>query len=180
MGITQHQRGSELVQQIANLLLLKGNYGKPGAGISPIRGHSNVHGDLTVGIDERPSEAYLDRVREVFGFDPPRAHGHHTVESVEAMLAGESKVFIGLGGNFVRAVPDTERAYAAMAKLDLTVGIATKLNRGHLVHGKEALILPVIARSERIETADGEQFVTIEESMSNVTASRGEIGRAHV
>lgn len=173
MGITQHQEGSRLVQQIANLLLLRGNYGKPGAGISPIRGHSNVQGDRTVGIDEKPSDAYLDKLREVFGFEPPRAHGHHTVESVEAMQAGTAKVFIGLGGNFVRAVPDTERAYAAMRKLKLTVGIATKLNRGHLVHGEDALILPVIARSERIETAKGEQFVTIEDSMSNVTASRG-------
>ncbi|MBB5706679.1 FdhF/YdeP family oxidoreductase [Sphingopyxis panaciterrulae] len=173
MGITQHQMGSQLVQQVANLLLLRGNFGKPGAGISPIRGHSNVQGDRTVGIDEKPSPAYLDRVRDVFGFDPPREHGHHTVESVEAMLAGEAKVFIGLGGNFVRAVPDTERAYAAMQGLDLTVGIATKLNRGHLIHGREALILPVVARSERIETAAGEQFVTIEDSMSNVTASRG-------
>ena len=173
MGLTQHQYGSNLVQQVSNLLLLKGNYGKPGAGISPIRGHSNVQGDRTVGIDEKPSMAYLDRVRDVFGFDPPREHGHHTIESVEAMQAGTAKVFIGLGGNFVRAVPDTERAYAAMAKLDLTVGIATKLNRGHLVHGKDALILPVVARSERIVTAKGEQFVTIEDSMSNVTASRG-------
>ncbi len=173
MGVTQHQRGSELVQQVANLLLLRGNFGKPGAGISPIRGHSNVQGDRTVGIDERPSAAYLDRVRDVFGFDPPREQGHHSVEAVEAMLAGEAKVFIGLGGNFVRAVPDTDRAYAAMRQLDLTVGIATKLNRGHLVHGKDALILPVIARSERIETVRGEQFVTIEDSMSNVTASRG-------
>jgi formate dehydrogenase major subunit len=173
MGITQHQFGSQLVRQIANLLLLKGNFGKPGAGISPIRGHSNVQGDRTVGIDEKPSPAYLDRVRDVFGFEPPREFGHHTVESVEAMLAGTAKVFIGLGGNFVRAVPDTDRAYAAMAKLDLTVGIATKLNRGHLVHGKEALILPVVARSERIQTASGEQFVTIEDSMSNVSASRG-------
>ena len=173
MGLTQHQLGSRLLQQVAALLLLKGNYGKPGAGISPIRGHSNVQGDRTVGIDEKPTEAYLDRVRDVFGFEPPRAHGHHTVESVEAMMAGTAKVFIGLGGNFVRAVPDTDRAYGAMRKLDLTVGIATKLNRGHLVHGKDALILPVIARSERIETAAGEQFVTIEDSMSNVTASRG-------
>lgn len=173
MGLTQHQLGSRLLQQVAALLLLKGNYGKPGAGISPIRGHSNVQGDRTVGIDEKPTEAYLDRVRDVFGFEPPRAHGHHTVESVEAMMAGTAKVFIGLGGNFVRAVPDTDRAYDAMRKLDLTVGIATKLNRGHLVHGKDALILPVIARSERIETAAGEQFVTIEDSMSNVTASRG-------
>jgi molybdopterin-dependent oxidoreductase alpha subunit len=173
MGVTQHQQGSQLVQQIANLLLLKGNYGKPGAGISPIRGHSNVQGDRTVGIDEKPTQAYLDRVRDVFGFEPPRGHGHHAVESVEAMLAGTAKVFIGLGGNFVRAVPDTDRSYDAMRKLDLTVGIATKLNRGHLVHGKDALILPVVARSERIETAKGEQFVTIEDSMSNVTASRG-------
>lgn len=173
MGVTQHQRGCELVQQIANLLLLRGNFGKPGAGISPIRGHSNVQGDRTVGIDERPSPAYLDRVRDVFGFDPPREHGHHSVAAVEVMLSGKARVFIGLGGNFVRAVPDTERAYAAMRQLDLSVGIATKLNRGHLVHGRDALILPVIARSERIETAAGEQFVTIEDSMSNVTASRG-------
>lgn len=173
MGVTQHQQGSQLVQQIANLLLLRGNFGRPGAGISPIRGHSNVQGDRTVGIDERPSPAYLDRVRDVFGFEPPREFGHHTVESVEAMKSGQAKVFIGLGGNFVRAVPDTDQAYAAMQKLALTVGIATKLNRGHLVHGRDALILPVVARSERIRTAKGEQFITIEDSMSNVTASRG-------
>ena len=178
MGLTQHQQGSRLIQQVANLLLLKGNFGRPGAGISPIRGHSNVQGDRTVGIDEKPSQAYLDRVRDVFGFEPPREYGHHTVESVEAMLDGTAKVFIGLGGNFVRAVPDTERAYAAMRGLALTVGIATKLNRGHLVHGKDALILPVVARSERIETAAGEQFVTIEDSMSNVTASRGVLAPA--
>ena len=173
MGITQHQQGSRLVQQVAGLLLLKGNFGKPGAGIAPIRGHSNVQGDRTVGIDERPSQAYLDKVRDVFGFEPPREHGHHTVEAVEAMRNGSAKVFIGLGGNFVRAVPDTDQAYAAMRKLSLTVGIATKLNRGHLVHGKEALLLPVIARSEWIRTAKGEQFITIEDAMSNVTASRG-------
>ena len=173
MGLTQHQEGSRLLQQLANLLLLRGNFGKPGAGISPIRGHSNVQGDRTVGIDEQPSEAYLDRLRAVFGFEPPRAHGHHTVEAIAAMERGEAQVFIGLGGNFVRAVPDTDRAYAAMRKLALTVAISTKLNRGHLVHGREALILPVIARSEVIRTAKGEQFVTIEDSMSNVTASRG-------
>ncbi|HEU4485444.1 MAG TPA: FdhF/YdeP family oxidoreductase [Povalibacter sp.] len=173
MGLTQHQYGSRLTQQVANLLLLRGNFGRPGAGISPIRGHSNVQGDRTVGIDEKPTQAYLDRVRDVFGFEPPREHGHHTVDSVEAMLAGTAKVFIGLGGNFVRAVPDTPRAFDAMRKLELTVGIATKLNRGHLVHGRDALILPVVARSEWIRTARGEQFVTIEDSMSNVTASRG-------
>ncbi|SFS14223.1 formate dehydrogenase major subunit [Dyella sp. OK004] len=173
MGLTQHQQGSRLIQQVANLLLLRGNFGKPGAGIAPIRGHSNVQGDRTVGIDEKPSQAYLDRVRDVFGFEPPREHGHHTVESIEAMLDGTAKVFIGMGGNFVRAVPDTERSYAAMRKLALTVGIATKLNRGHLVHGKDALILPVSSRSEWIRTSAGEQFVTIEDAMSNVSASRG-------
>lgn len=173
MGLTQHQEGSRLLQQVVNLLLLKGNFGRPGAGISPIRGHSNVQGDRTVGVDEKPTQAYLDRVRDVFGFEPPREHGHHTVESVAAMQAGTAKVFIGLGGNFVRAVPDTERAYAAMRKLALTVAISTKLNRGHLVHGRDALILPVISRSETIRTRAGEQFVTIEDSMANVTASRG-------
>ncbi|HEY5970768.1 MAG TPA: FdhF/YdeP family oxidoreductase [Pseudoxanthomonas sp.] len=173
MGITQHQEGSRLVQQIANLLFLRGNFGKPGAGISPIRGHSNVQGDRTVGIDEKPTQAYLDRVRDVFGFEPPREHGHHAVETVEAMIAGTAKVFIGMGGNFVRAISDTERAYAGMRKVELSVGIATKLNRGHIVHGKDALILPVVSRSEWIRTPAGEQFVTIEDSMSNVTASRG-------
>lgn len=173
MGLTQHQQGSRLLQQVANLLMLRGNFGKPGAGIAPIRGHSNVQGDRTVGIDEKPTQRYLDRVREVFGFEPPREHGHHVVESLEAMLAGTAKVFIGMGGNFIHAVPDTEVSYRAMRNLELTVGIATKLNRGHLVHGKEALILPVVARSEWIHTPLGEQFITIEDAMSNVTASRG-------
>ncbi|MCF3551531.1 FdhF/YdeP family oxidoreductase [Stenotrophomonas maltophilia] len=173
MGLTQHQQGSRLLQQVANLLMLRGNFGKPGAGIAPIRGHSNVQGDRTVGIDEKPTQRYLDRVREVFGFEPPREHGHHVVESIEAMLAGTAKVFIGMGGNFIHAVPDTEVSYRAMRNLELTVGIATKLNRGHLVHGKEALILPVVARSEWIRTPLGEQFITIEDAMSNVTASRG-------
>jgi len=174
MGLTQHQQGSRLLQQVSNLLLLRGNYGKPGAGIAPIRGHSNVQGDRTVGIDEKPAQDYLDRVRDVFGFE----HGHHAVESVAAMENGTAKVFIGMGGNFVRAIPDTERSYAAMRKLALTVGIATKLNRGHLVHGRDALILPVVARSEWIRTALGEQFVTIEDAMSNVTASRGVLAPA--
>ena len=173
MGLTQHQKSAELLQQVANLLLLKGNFGKPGAGIAPIRGHSNVQGDRTVGIDEKPTPAYLDRLAEVFGFQPPREHGHHVLDSLYAMETGAARVFIGMGGNFIRAVPDTPRAEAAMRKLDLTVGIATKLNRGHLVHGRDALILPVIARSEVIRTRQGEQFVTIEDAMSNVTASRG-------
>ena len=173
MGLTQHQKSAQLLQQVANLLLLKGNFGKPGAGIAPIRGHSNVQGDRTVGIDEKPTAAYLDRLAEVFGFQPPREHGHHVVETLRAMEEGSARVFIGMGGNFIRAVPDTPRAEAAMRKLDLTVGIATKLNRGHLVHGRDALILPVVARSEVVRTTKGEQFVTTEDAMSNVTASRG-------
>ena len=173
MGITQHQQGARMIQQIAAFLMLRGNFGKKGAGIAPIRGHSNVQGDRTVGIDEKPTQAYLDRLRDVFGFEPPRAHGHHAVDSVEAMLAGTARVFIGMGGNFVHAIPDTPRAYEAMRRLDLTVGIATKLNRGHIVHGRDALILPVVARSEIDRQATGEQFVTIEDAMSTVTASRG-------
>ena len=173
MGLTQHQQGARLLQQVCNLLFLRGNFGRPGAGIAPIRGHSNVQGDRTVGIDEQPAAAYLDRVRDVFGFDPPHEHGHHTVDAVKAMRAGTAKLFVGMGGNFSRTIPDTERTYESMRNLDLTVGISTKLNRGHVVHGKEALILPVISRSERIETEAGEQFVTIEDAMSKVTASRG-------
>ncbi|MCB2047404.1 MAG: FdhF/YdeP family oxidoreductase [Novosphingobium sp.] len=173
MGLTQHQEGSRLLRQVCNLLFLRGNFGKPGAGIAPIRGHSNVQGDRTVGIDEQPTGDYLDRVQAVFGFDPPREHGHNTVQAVEAMIAGTARVFVGMGGNFVRAIPDTERSYEAMRKLDLTVAISTKLNRGHVVHGKDALILPVTSRSERLETEAGEQFVTIEDSMAKVTASRG-------
>ena len=173
MGITQHQQGSRMIQQLAALLMLRGNFGKPGAGIAPIRGHSNVQGDRTVGIDEKPTQAYLDRVRDTFNFEPPREQGHHVVESVEAMIDGRAKVFIGMGGNFIHAIPDTVIAYEAMSRLELTVGIATKLNRGHIVHGKDALILPVIARSEIDRTSVGEQFVTIEDAMSNVTSSRG-------
>lgn len=173
MGLTQHQRGSELVQQACNLLFLRGNIGKPGAGIAPIRGHSNVQGDRTCGIDDQPSRALLDRIEKVFGFSPPSEPGHNTLKAIEAMMRGEARVFIGMGGNFVRAVPDTNRSYEAMRRLDLTVGVNTKLNRGHLVHGREALILPVVSRSEVIRTSKGEQAVSIEDSVAKVTASRG-------
>ena len=173
MGVTQHQQGARVIHQIANLLMLRGNFGKKGAGICPVRGHSNVQGDRTVGIDEKPAPAYLDRLQAVFGFNPPRAHGHHVVESVQAMIDGTAKVFIGMGGNFIHAIPDTPVAYEAMSRLELTVGIATKLNRGHLVHGRDALILPVIARSEIDHQKTGPQFVTIEDAMANVTSSRG-------
>jgi formate dehydrogenase major subunit len=173
MGITQHRTGSANVQQIMNLLLLRGNIGRPGAGICPVRGHSNVQGDRTMGIDEKPSPAFLDRLREAFGFEPPRAHGHNVVQAVQAMVDGTAKVFIGLGGNFVRAVPDWTIAEAAMRRMRLTVGITTKLNRGHLVHGEQALILPCLARSDIDVQASGRQSVTVEDSMSMVHASAG-------
>ena len=131
-----------------NLLLLRGNFGKLGAGICPVRGHSNVQGDRTMGVDEKPKPALLDQIKKAFGFEPPRAHGHNVVKAVQAMVDGRAKVFIGLGGNFVRAVPDWTVAEAAMRRLRLTVAVSTKLNRGHLVHGEEALILPALARSD--------------------------------
>ena len=173
MGITQHRHGSENVQQIANLLLLRGNFGRPGAGICPVRGHSNVQGDRTVGIDEKPKPEFLDQLRTVFGFDPPRAHGHNTVEAIQAMVDARSKVFIGLGGNFVAAVPDKDVVEPAMRRMRLTVGISTKLNRGHLVHGQQALILPCLARSDIDAQKSGRQSVTVEDSMSMVHASSG-------
>lgn len=173
MGLTQHQRGSELLQQACNLLFLRGNFGKPGAGICPIRGHSNVQGDRTCGVDDQPPDDLLDNVEKIFGFAPPRDPGHNTLKAIEAMMRGDARVFIGMGGNFARAIPDTHRAYAAMRKLDLTVGINTKLNRGHLVHGRDALILPVVSRSEVIRTAKGEQSLSIEDMVAKVTASKG-------
>jgi molybdopterin-dependent oxidoreductase alpha subunit len=173
MGITQHRLGTENVQQLANLLFLRGNIGRPGAGICPVRGHSNVQGDRTVGIDEKPKPEFLDRLGRVFGFDPPRAHGHNVVHAVEAMLDGRAKAFIGMGGNFVAAVPDKPLVEEAMRKLHLTVAVTTKLNRGHLVHGKEALILPCLARSEIDFQKSGPQSVTVEDSMSMVHASGG-------
>ena len=173
MGITQHRHGTEAVQQIVNLLLLRGNIGRPGAGACPVRGHSNVQGDRTVGITEKPTPEFLDRLKDIFGFEPPRDEGHAVVAAVEAMVRGTAKVFIGMGGNFVAAVPDTEVAKAAMRRLSLTVGINTKLNRGHLVHGRRALILPCLGRTEIDIQADGPQAVTVEDSMCNVQASRG-------
>jgi formate dehydrogenase major subunit len=173
MGITQHRHGSENVQQVANLLLLRGNFGKPGAGICPVRGHSNVQGDRTVGIDEKPKPELLDQIEKVFGFKPPRTHGHTVVDALEAMIDGQVKVFIGLGGNFIAAVPDKPVAEAAMRRLRLTVAISTKLNRGHLVHGEQALILPCLARSDIDVQESGRQSITVEDSMSMVHASAG-------
>jgi formate dehydrogenase major subunit len=173
MGLTQHRYGTENVQQIANLLLMRGNFGRPGAGICPVRGHSNVQGDRTVGIDEKPSTELLAQIEKVFGFAPPRHHGRAVVDTLQAMIDGRSEVFVALGGNFVAAVPDAEIAGEAMRRLALTVGINTKLNRGHLVHGEEALILPCLARSDVDIQASGRQSVTVEDSMSMVHASGG-------
>ena len=173
MGITQHRRGTEAVRQIANLALLRGNVGRPGAGICPVRGHSNVQGDRTVGITEKPSADFLARLGRHFGFTPPSEYGHDVVTALEAMVRGEAKVFIGLGGNFAAAIPDWQLTQAAMRRLDLTVMISTKLNRSHLARGREALILPCLARTEVDVRASGPQSVTVEDSMSMVHASAG-------
>ena len=173
MGLTQHRDSSGAVQQLVNLLLLKGNIGRPGAGICPLRGHSNVQGNRTVGIAEKPSAAMLDSIRDVFGFEPPRAHGHTVVEAIAAMERGQAKLFIGLGGNFAVAAPDPVRTFAAMRKLDLAVHVATKPNRTHLLVGKEAILLPCLGRTEMDMRAGVRQSVTVEDSMSMVHASRG-------
>lgn len=173
VGITQHGRSTDCVQQIMNLLLLRGNIGRPGAGICPVRGHSNVQGNRTMGIDEKPSAALLDRLRRVYGFEPPARPGHAVLDTLNAIVSGRSKVFIGLGGNFVAATPDSSIVREAFSRLSLTVGIATKLNRSHVVHGREALILPCLARSDIDVQATGRQSITVEDSMSMVHASSG-------
>lgn len=173
MGITQHKHAVATVQMLSNLLMMRGNIGRPGAGLCPVRGHSNVQGDRTMGIEEQPTPAFLDRLQQVFGFDPPREHGLDVVKTIAAMLAGQVKVFIGLGGNFVMAAPDTPRTFAAMRACSLTVHIATKLNRSHLVHGTDALILPCLGRTEIDMQAQGAQGVTVEDSMSMVHLSFG-------
>ena len=173
MGLTQHRDASSTVQQLMNLLLLKGNIGRPGAGICPLRGHSNVQGARTVGVAEKPSTALLDSLEAVFAFAVPRAHGHTVVEAIGAMERDESKVFIGLGGNFAVAAPDPLRTFAAMRRLTLAVHIATKLNRTHLLVGQDSLLLPCLGRTEIDIQAGGRQAVTVEDSMSMVHASRG-------
>jgi molybdopterin-dependent oxidoreductase alpha subunit len=173
MGLTQHHRGTENVQYIANLALLRGNIGRPGAGICPVRGHSNVQGNRTVGVTEKPARALIDGIERAFGFRPPSAPGHDVVGAIDAMMRGDVKVFIALGGNFAAAVPDWIRVQTAMRRLNLTVQIATKLNRSHLVHGREALILPCLGRTEIDIQAEGPQSITVEDSMSMVHASAG-------
>jgi molybdopterin-dependent oxidoreductase alpha subunit len=175
MGLTQHRHGTENVQQLANLLLLRGNIGKPGAGICPLRGHSNVQGDRTVGITEIPTEAFLARRDTAFGISAPRKHGHDAVAAVQAMRDGNARGFIGLGGNLAVAMSDPVAAFAAFRTLDLSVQICTKLNRTCLLTAKESIILPCLGRTEQDVQASGVQAVTVEDSMSVVHASRGRL-----
>lgn len=173
MGLTQHVNGVANVQEIVNLHLMRGQIGKPGAGLCPVRGHSNVQGDRTVGIWERPRPEFLDRLGATFGFTPPRHHGVDTVGAIRAMHAGRAKVFFALGGNFLQATPDTEYVAAALRRCRLTAHVSIKPNRAHLVTGEQALVLPCLGRSEHDVQASGEQFVTTENSMGIVQASRG-------
>ncbi len=175
MGVTQHRNGENTIREIVNLLLLKGAIGKPGAGTLPVRGHSNVQGDRTMGIWENAPEEFLDRLGTAFDFQPPRKHGYGTIEAVKAMLKGKTKVFFALGGNFIKATPDTESVSEGMKKCDLTVHIATKLNRSHLVHGKTALILPCLGRTEIDKGFKGPQFVTTEDTAGRVRMSMGDL-----
>ncbi|HUZ64303.1 MAG TPA: FdhF/YdeP family oxidoreductase [Acetobacteraceae bacterium] len=173
MGLTQHREGVEAVQVLVNLLLLRGNIGKPGAGICPVRGHSNVQGQRTVGISEKPELVPLDRLAEQFGFDPPRRKGLNTVEACEAILDGRVRGFIMLGGNFVRAIPEREAMEAAWRRMRLSVCIATKLNRSHLVHGEVAYLLPCLGRTEIDRQASGAQAVSVEDSTACIHGSKG-------
>ena len=173
LGITQQEHGVDTVREIVNLLLLRGNIGREGAGPCPIRGHSNVQGNRTCGIDHRPKPAFLDRLAEACDIDPPRREGLDTVGTVEAMHRGDVKVFIGMGGNFVMAAPDTPYTFEAMRNCELTVQVSTKLNRSHLVHGRQALILPCLGRTEKDHQRSGLQATSVEDSMSMVHLSRG-------
>jgi molybdopterin-dependent oxidoreductase alpha subunit len=175
MGITQHRHSVPTIQEIVNLQLLRGNVGKPGAGLCPVRGHSNVQGDRTMGINDKPPVALLDSIEKRFGFKVPRHNGHNTVEAIEAMLEKRAKVFIGLGGNFAQATPDSPRTHKALESCDLTVQISTKLNRSHLTIGTDALILPCLGRTDIDRQADGPQAVTVEDSFSMVHASFGQL-----
>ncbi|MGL3806679.1 FdhF/YdeP family oxidoreductase [Paeniglutamicibacter sp. R2-26] len=173
LGITQHEHGVDTVREITNLLLLRGNLGREGAGPSPVRGHSNVQGNRTCGIDHRPTEAFLARLDEVCGIEAPRAHGMDTVATIEAMHRGDIKVFVAMGGNFALAAPDTPYTCAGLRACDLTVQVSTKLNRSHLVHGRRALILPCLGRTEKDQQAAGLQSTSVEDSMSMVHLSVG-------
>jgi len=178
MGLTQHKNSVPTIREVVNFLLLRGNVGRVGAGVCPVRGHSNVQGDRTMGIYEKPAPAFLDKLGAEFGFEPPREHGYDTVEAIRAMRDGKVRVFMAVGGNFVAATPDTDVTEAAMRRCKLTIQVSTKLNRSHAVTGEAALILPCLGRTERDEQSGGGQFVTVEDSMSMVHASRGRLAPA--
>jgi molybdopterin-dependent oxidoreductase alpha subunit len=175
MGLTQQREAVATIQEIVNLHLLGGHLGRPGAGLCPVRGHSNVQGDRTMGIWEKMPDAFLDKLRDTFGFEPPRKHGYDVVESIKAMHRGDAKIFFAMGGNFLSATPDTDFTAQALAKCDLTVHVSTKLNRSHLITGKQALILPCLGRTDRDVQANGNQFVTVENSMGIVHTSQGRL-----
>ena len=175
MGLTQHKNSVDNIRELVNLLLLKGSIGKQGAGTCPVRGHSNVQGDRTMGIWEKPKEDFLDNLEKEFNFKAPRNHGYDVVDAIEAMHQRKARVFIGMGGNFLSASPDTEYTAKALQNCDLTVHVSTKLNRSHLIHGKKALILPCLGRSEKDVQEKGIQFVSVENSMGVVHASSGHL-----
>jgi len=176
MGITQHRNAVGTIKEIVNLHLATGAIGRPGAGLCPVRGHSNVQGDRTMGIWERPPQHFLDRLQAEFGFDPPREHGHDTVDAIRAMRDGDVEFFCGMGGNFTQAAPDTAVTEAALRNCSMTVQVSTKLSRSHAICGETAIILPTLGRTEKDVRADGrEMFVTVEDSMSEVHASRGRL-----
>jgi formate dehydrogenase major subunit len=173
MGLTQHRNGVATIKEVVNLALAQGNIGREGAGLLPVRGHSNVQGDRTMGIWERPPATFLDALQKEFGFDPPREHGLDVVDSLRAMRDGKLHFFMGLGGNFVQAVSDTDIAIPAMRKVRMTVQVSTKINRSHLVCGETALILPTKGRTEKDIQASGPQWISVEDSTCSVHASRG-------
>jgi molybdopterin-dependent oxidoreductase alpha subunit len=175
MGLTQQRQAVATIQEIVNLMLLGGHLGRPGAGVCPVRGHSNVQGDRTMGIWERMPDSFLDKLRDNFRFEPPRKHGWDVVDSIKAMHRGEAKVFFALGGNFLSATPDTEFTAEALSRCGLTVHVSTKLNRSHLITGKQALILPCLGRTDRDVLASGEQVVSVENSMGIMHTSRGHL-----
>ncbi|WP_019178808.1 FdhF/YdeP family oxidoreductase [Microbacterium yannicii] len=175
MGLTQHKHSVPTLREVVNVLLLQGNIGRPGAGVCPVRGHSNVQGDRTVGIYEKPSATFLDALDAEFGFAAPREHGFDTVQAIRAMRDGDVRFFMGMGGNFVSATPDTAVVEAGMARVGLTVQVSTKLNRSHVVTGRRAIILPTLGRTDRDRRGGREQRVTVEDSMGAVHASRGRL-----
>jgi molybdopterin-dependent oxidoreductase alpha subunit len=175
MGLTQHRNGVAVIQEVSNLMLMGGHIGRKGAGLCPVRGHSNVQGDRTVGIWERPSEAFLQRLDDACGITSPREHGVDVVEAISKMRDGDADLFMCMGGNFISATPDTEATAEGLRKVKLTVQVSTKLNRSHLVTGETALILPCLGRTELDVQKEGKQFVTVENSMGIVHTSKGNL-----